>query len=53
MYCIYIYIYIYRYIWLKNNLFKSTNIYLLFRSFALVELLKRREIFVLLSKLFF
>ena len=37
----------------KNNLLKSTNISLLFRSFTLIKLLKRREIFVLLNKLFF
>ena len=36
-----------------NNLFKSTNISLLFRSFINVKLLKRRETFVLFNKLFF
>ena len=55
IYCIYIiYMYIYHVIyidiWTKkaHNLFKITNISLLFRNF--VKLLKRREIFVILNK---
>ena len=47
-------IYIYVYIWIKktNNLFKITNISLLFRTLiTLVKRLKRREIFVILNKL--
>ena len=46
--CIYIYIYIYGL--KKHNLFKITNISLLFRSF-IRSFLKRREIFVILNKL--
>ena len=48
----YIYIYIYIYMVKKNNLLKSTNISLLLRSFTLIKLLKRREIFVLLNSFF-